>query len=200
MATWTDPSTINTNPKDPITSEFGTAALENVEASAEGASGAPTWEVAWHYLEKLEPETNQATLEFTTDISTYRAVKVEGAVSPTASYQFTVDYRIATTWRSIDGLSASSSDAHLISVELSELDDGDGASFHFIKYQSANITTLNRNGASILPVSPDSSLMYSTISGAINAIRIRTNSGTFNGPAAASRSVVRLYGIKRTSA
>ena len=41
MATWTDPSTINTGPDDPVTSEFGTAALENVEAFAEGASGAP---------------------------------------------------------------------------------------------------------------------------------------------------------------
>ena len=41
MATWTDPFTINTGPNDPMTSEFGTAALENVEAFAEGASGAP---------------------------------------------------------------------------------------------------------------------------------------------------------------
>lgn len=41
MATWTDPATINTGPDDPVTSEFGTAALENVEAFAEGASGAP---------------------------------------------------------------------------------------------------------------------------------------------------------------
>ncbi len=41
MATWTDPSTVNTGPNDPVTSEFGTAALENAEALAEGASGAP---------------------------------------------------------------------------------------------------------------------------------------------------------------
>lgn len=41
MATYTDPATINTDPKDPITSEFGTAALDNPVAIAEGASGAP---------------------------------------------------------------------------------------------------------------------------------------------------------------
>ena len=41
MATWTDPSTVNTGPNDPVTSEFGTAALENVEALAEGAANAP---------------------------------------------------------------------------------------------------------------------------------------------------------------
>lgn len=41
MATWTDPATIPTNPNDPLTSEFGTAALENPEALAEGAAGAP---------------------------------------------------------------------------------------------------------------------------------------------------------------
>lgn len=41
MATWTDPATIGTDPDDPVTSEFGTAALENPEALAEGASGAP---------------------------------------------------------------------------------------------------------------------------------------------------------------
>lgn len=41
MATYTDPSTINTNPNDPVTSEFGTAALDNPVAIAEGASGAP---------------------------------------------------------------------------------------------------------------------------------------------------------------
>ena len=41
MATWTDPSSVNTGPNDPVTSEFGTAALENAVALAEGASGAP---------------------------------------------------------------------------------------------------------------------------------------------------------------
>ena len=41
MATYTDPSTINTDPNDPVTSEFGTAALDNPVAIAEGASGAP---------------------------------------------------------------------------------------------------------------------------------------------------------------
>ncbi len=41
MATWTDPATINTSPDSPVTSEFGTAALENPEAIAEGAAGAP---------------------------------------------------------------------------------------------------------------------------------------------------------------
>ena len=41
MATWTDPATIDTSPDSPVTAEFGTAALENVEAFAEGASGAP---------------------------------------------------------------------------------------------------------------------------------------------------------------
>jgi len=41
MATWTDPATIDTSPDSPVTSEFATAALENVEAFAEGASGSP---------------------------------------------------------------------------------------------------------------------------------------------------------------
>lgn len=41
MATWTDPSSVNTGPNDPVTSEFGTAALENAEALAEGAANAP---------------------------------------------------------------------------------------------------------------------------------------------------------------
>lgn len=41
MATWTDPTTIDTSPDAPVTSEFGTAALENPEALAEGAPGAP---------------------------------------------------------------------------------------------------------------------------------------------------------------
>lgn len=41
MADWTDPSTINTSVDDPITSQFGSAALENPQAIAEGATGAP---------------------------------------------------------------------------------------------------------------------------------------------------------------
>ena len=41
MATWTGPATVGTSPDDPVTSEFGTAALENPEALAEGAAGAP---------------------------------------------------------------------------------------------------------------------------------------------------------------
>lgn len=41
MATWTDPSSVNTGPNDPVTSEFGTAALENAVALAEGAANAP---------------------------------------------------------------------------------------------------------------------------------------------------------------
>jgi hypothetical protein len=38
---WTDPTTINTDPRDPVTSDFGTAALDNPVAIAEGATGAP---------------------------------------------------------------------------------------------------------------------------------------------------------------
>jgi len=41
MATYTDPTTLDTTPDAPVTSEFGTAVLENPEAIAEGASGAP---------------------------------------------------------------------------------------------------------------------------------------------------------------
>ena len=41
MATYTDPSTIGTSPNDPVTSEFGTAALDNPVAITEGAAGAP---------------------------------------------------------------------------------------------------------------------------------------------------------------
>lgn len=55
MATYTDPSTIGTSPNDPVTSEFGTAALDNPVAITEGAAGAPRSVIK--SLERLNPGT-----------------------------------------------------------------------------------------------------------------------------------------------
>lgn len=81
MADWTDILTDDRLPGEPWTSAKANAVYENPIALAEGAPGAPTLEVAWHYLESATRGTDGTTVTFATDISAYRSIKIIGGAA-----------------------------------------------------------------------------------------------------------------------
>lgn len=81
MATYTDTSTLNTSPNDPLTSELATALKDNPIAIAEGAEGAPKVPGAavQLFLGSVEAGQGQTTSVTITDITRVKTVIVHGA-------------------------------------------------------------------------------------------------------------------------
>ena len=141
MATWTDPATINTDPKDPMTSEFGTAALENPEAMAEGASGAPKVEAAAVnlLLASVEAGRNVTSSADATDLDRVDTVIVHGAGSGAAGLSANATYQLSTN----NGVSFGSS------VEVFQCEDTGGAGFVVVDMSAHNAIRINATGADI---------------------------------------------------
>lgn len=98
MATYTDPSTIGTSPNDPVTSEFGTAALDNPIAIAEGAFGAPINQTGWYPY-------NLTTVGGTEDGVIYDFT-VDGAVTILDSPDFVDGYEYGFLFRNMSSTAA----------------------------------------------------------------------------------------------
>lgn len=75
MADFTNPNDIPTAPRDPVTSEFGTAALDNPIGIAQGVEGAPK------ISDKVLSAAGNTTI---TELSTYGGLFIRGGSTVTA--------------------------------------------------------------------------------------------------------------------
>jgi len=203
MASWTDPATIPTSPDDPVTSDFGTAALANPVAAFEGASGAPTCEVAWHELEVLTPSVDTTTITLTTDISAYRAVRLIGGAKATgvadADPDITVEVNIGGGWRTLVSESPGSSAQWgvMVDVHVDNIDNNDSSGQRLLTGSVSFVETPagNWDADRIMSVVAPVAAVWQD-AGSATGIRVVNNTAQFD--VSEGDPTFRLYGIKRT--
>lgn len=77
--TYNNPSLLNSDPGDPVTSELAKAQLFNPRAIAQAATGADTMEQAWHFITTETSTSDVAALDFNAvDVSGYDALMIVG--------------------------------------------------------------------------------------------------------------------------
>lgn len=190
MASWTEQSTNSLLPGQPWTSAKALAAFENPRALAEGASGAPTMQVAWHLLQTIALGSSADNVTFTVDISQYRAIRVVGAATTAVAnnLQINVQVQIASTWRTaVQG--ATGQDTSIIDVTVDRIDAADFKVATGIVADSASLTTYAQREGTIYMRVVDNA-------GAASAVRVATTGGILMTTA----TEFHLYGIKRTAA
>ena len=199
MATYTNPTTLNNDPDDPLTSEWGEAAIQNPLAIAEGASGAPTVEVAWHLLETLTPTVDGTTFALATDVSAYRAIRLAGVCKIVGATSSVVSVQInhGGGWRTI--LTTASANAHAFDVEVNGVDNADSEGIALISGQHATGLALDRSSNTVIGESTGV-LGYSAQTGVVSAIRITSAGLNFDAETSGDEPIFRLFGIKRTLA
>ena len=205
MAAWT---TIDTNallPGEPWTSAKANAVYENPQAIAEGASGAPEVEVAWHLLEVLTStvDTN-GELTLTTDLTPYRAIRVVGGFNFDATGAV-FQTQVGGSWLTVaetTNLASGNGDALMFSINITNTDAGDTgmgfkvATLNYCEYVSAaNWQTTGVKGV------PLSSMGLVNSTSPVTGFRVNMTGGIadFLGSTGAP-SKLTLYGIKRTAA
>lgn len=184
MADWTAIDTNSLLPGEPWTTTKAQASFENVEAAAQGASGAPVWEVSWHHLETVTQETSTTgDIIFASDLTNFRAIKLLGNMTSFGG-PGSLDIRLTRTG---GGFAAITIDiptgglTHDFEAVLENIDDGDGALGRvFGRIVGTNLATT-------LPVTV-------TVTGQVyNGLKLVTDGVSVSG-------VWSLYGIKRTQA
>lgn len=188
MASWTEQSTNSLLPGQPWTSAKALAAFENPKAIAEGASGAPTMEVAWHLLEAKQAANADTVVLFDTDISAYRSVRLQGGAQSGAanSLQVDVDILINGTWRTVVATSGSITTVMLdITIDRTDADD-----FKTVTGLVAEKT----GGASYDQATGAVYMAINNNSGAATQIRVIATAASFT-----TATEFNLYGIKRTA-
>lgn len=189
MASWTEQSTNSLLPGQPWTSAKALAAFENPKAIAEGASGAPTMEVAWHLLEAKQAANADTVVLFETDISAYRAIRIVGGAQNAAgnALQVDVDIKIGGTWRTAIATSGSIS-AVMMDVTIDRTDADD--------FKTATGIVAERTGA--VSYNQQTGAVYMSIvenSGVATEVRVAAGASSFT-----AATEFNLYGIKRTAA
>lgn len=188
MASWTEQSTDSLLPGKPWTSAKALAAFENPKAIAEGASGAPIVEVAWHLLEAKQAANADTEVLFETDISAYRAIRLSGGFQSGAanSMQVDVDILISSTWRTVFASSGSLSAGIMdISIDRTDADD-----FKVVTSLVAEIT----GGANYNQTTGGTYMAINNNSGAATQIRVNATAASFT-----TATEFNLYGVKRTA-
>jgi hypothetical protein len=109
--TYVDPATINTAPRDPVTSDFGTAALQNPVDIAAGTTGAPRVEGR-----ALDVFSTEGTI--TTNSGTISAVTDTGLTN--------IDRVLITGWLEADDITGT---GPVIAVATYELSSDGGSSW-----------------------------------------------------------------------
>lgn len=87
MTDWTDVANSSVQPLAPLTSETVTALRDNPIAMAEGSSGAPTVEVAWHEIAGyLDTTDTSADITFgSVDVTGYQWLRIVGGYNSNIS-------------------------------------------------------------------------------------------------------------------
>lgn len=204
MATWTDPATLNTDPKDPITSEYGTAVKNNPVALAEGASGAPTVEVAWHLITEYADATDStATITFSSlDVSGYRALMILGGynTSSVTKGKWRVDVDFATSgWTTLFEYQPSSNANIWAQATIWNVDSAMTQQvFPFWKTTYGDVSgTMNWPAADYSTGTITDDVGLVNVNEVIEGIRINPDGGTYTGSTDQATRFA-LYGIKRT--
>lgn len=198
MTTYRTIASSETQPKAPVTSELMVALANNPTAIAEGSSGAPNMEVAWHELETITLGADASEVTFTTDISGYRAIRVRGGSKVTGTTPtFRVQVFIGASWRSVAEYTMTNNTI-VFDAETDNIDDDGGGPKKFTLLRAADLSiTLGTdwNAASFSASSQDI-FGYCQYSGAATAVRCAVSTGDFD--VSEGGTVFTLFGIKRT--
>lgn len=163
MATYTDPSTLNTDPNDPVTSELMTAAIDNPVAIAEGASGAPRVVAAALsiYGGTGTVSNTDDTILTITDLDNTPILlcdfEIDGRATSGNTTTVTIQYRTSTDngstyggYTTLFSLEASDSDTSDRQMQLVLLGASDNAvQFYFDRGASPNIGSGNVGTATV---------------------------------------------------
>lgn len=130
MATYTDPSTLNTDPNDPVTSELMTAAIDNPVAIAEGAAGAA----------RIQPEA----------LGTFLA---SGTTTASATDLADVGWVLAGYMGSFSAPSGESATATLAYALSTNNGSSYGTTVTLLSEQTSGTSTVNFSGTVLVPLS-----------------------------------------------
>lgn len=192
------------DPDAPITSELGYQLRDNPIAIAEGSSGAPLVEVAWHFLAGYADATNtNADIDFGgIDISGYRALKIIGGfncgTSASANFEVQLNYpsggwtTIYSVACPVDGFNGG---GLMASIEILNIDTGDTSQAGHKQFE---VSVASAAGSASWPtlIGGDITIGRNTTNQVPTGIRINPGSNNYTGSYAATR--FSLYGIKRT--
>ena len=205
MAAWTTITTDSLLPGEPWTSAKANAVYENPQAIAEGASGAPEVEVAWHMLEVFTSavDTN-GELTLTTDLTPYRAIRVVGGFNFDATGAV-FQVQVGGSWSTVAQtgvLATGTGDALIFSFDMTNTDAGDtGMGFKTVTLNYCEYTSASNWQTTGVKGVPLSSMGLVSSASAVTGFRINMTGGSadFLGSTGAP-SKMTLYGIKRTAA
>lgn len=130
MTTYTAIANTEIDPESPVTSDLMTKLRDNPIAMAEGASGAPTMEVAWHHLETLQPGSDATTQTFATDFTGYRAAKLMGKFGLSSAAAINLQY-YAGSWATVLTIPSGSTGGDF-AFEIQNIDVGDDATNYLV--------------------------------------------------------------------
>lgn len=194
-----DPATINTAPRDPVTSDFGTAALQNPVEIAAGTTGAPVVEVAWHHLETQQPTSDVSAITMAAIAENYRALRLVVYGQTTVADTVTVEAEYNGSWQAVaTATTAGGADAFGIDVTILEADNGDsGNLIAFSGFSLVDNNSLDRTRNTI-SYTPTPFMGYGARASAVTGLRISAATGALEGTNADQRTIARFYGVKRT--
>lgn len=183
-------------PKAPVTSELIQALAQNYIATAEGASGSPTMEVAWHELETVTLGSDGGAVVFTTDISAYRAIRVRGGSKRIGSGgTLSLDLTISASWRTAVSHTLTNN-AVIFDAECDNIDAAGDAFRKVAKMVVADFNILSGDWYSgSASYTAATAIGFSHYATAATAVRI-SSSQDFD--VSAGGTSFTLFGIKRT--
>ena len=203
MADYTEIDVNDLLPGEPWTSAKANAAFENPVAIAEGASGSPLVEVAWHFLEAATLASDGTTVTLTTDISPYRAIRLIGGAAingAATSATVDVDLEFAAGWSTAIASTYTSGGGEILGfaldVTIHEIDNADGLNR---KFASGHVSIGDRgpDDWDEAQYAPAGVMAVSRGTGAALAVRVNSTQ-TFDVSEGTPRFW--LYGVKRTAA
>lgn len=203
MTTYRTIASSETQPQAPVTSELMIALADNPTAIAEGSSGSPTMEVAWHELEVLTAAVDTTTITLTTDISAYRAVRLIGGAAVLSTVNndplIDVEVNIGGGWRTLASEQPGSTDSWgvMLDVHLDNVDNNDSSGQRLLTGMMAFATRAAGDWDAdriMSVVAPVAGVWQDA--GSATGIRIVNNTAQFD--VSQGDATFRLYGIKRT--
>lgn len=198
--TYNDPSGLNSDPGDPVTSELMKAALFNPRAIAQAASGADTMQQAMHLIGTVSAGTDGTSYDFdAADITGYHEIRVVGGcdLSFTTTGEFHVDVDFgASGWITIlNYTTASGSEGIVCDVNMTGLDLGGAGNTKFGYGRLVSKTGTDWRTLTGDAWSTDLNA-YSAVANAAEGVRVTVNGtgGTIKGGTTPTRFA--LYGRK----